>query len=109
MGKLPEADTYFRQAIRTDANKSDAYLYLGMTCFKSGRVDEGMACVRLAIAMRPNRYGYHFALGVMLKTQGDMADALLEFKEELANHPEEKAAAAQMKEIESQFPAIARP
>ena len=103
MGKLPEAETYFLQAIRINPNKSDAYFYLGMTCFKSGRTAEGIACVRQAIAIRPNGYVYHFALGVMLKTQGDMAGALQEFKEELANNPEEKAAAAQMKEIESQL------
>jgi hypothetical protein len=41
----------------------------------------------------------------MLKTQGDLPGALREFQEELANHPEEQNAEAQVKEIESQLPA----
>ena len=53
-------------------------------------------------------YAYHFALGVMLKTQGDLAGALREFKEELANNPGEQAAAAQVKEIENQVTRLAK-
>jgi hypothetical protein len=49
---------------------------------------------------------------MMLKTQGDLAGALQEFNEELANNPGEQAAAAQVKEIKSQLqanPAPGRP
>ena len=105
MGNMPEAEKYFLQAIRINPNKPDEYLYLGMTRFKSGRTAEAIASVRQAIAIRPMGFAYHFALGVMLKTQGDLTGALREFKEELANNPGEQAAAAQVKEIESQLQA----
>ena len=108
MGNMPEAEKYFLQAIRINPNKPDEYLYLGMTRFKSGRPAEAIACVRQAIAICPTGFAYHFALGVMLKTQGDLTGALRELKEELANNPGERAAAAQVREIESQLQAHPR-
>jgi len=103
IGNLPEAEKYFLQAIRINPNKPDEYLYLGMTRFKSGRIAEAIPTVRTAIAIRPTGFGYHFALGMMLKTQGDLAGALREFEAELANYPEEQAAATQAREVESQL------
>jgi tetratricopeptide (TPR) repeat protein len=112
IGNMPEAERYFRQAIRINPNKPDEYLYLGMTRFKSGHTAEAIDTVRVAIAIRPTGFGYHFALGVMLKTQGDLMGALREFKAELANYPGEQTAAAQVREVESQLqaqPAAGRP
>jgi tetratricopeptide (TPR) repeat protein len=67
---------------------------------KSGRLDEAIASTRRAIALNPTGFAYHFALGAMLKAQGDLAGALQEFKQELAVNPEQTAAATQIKEIE---------
>jgi tetratricopeptide (TPR) repeat protein len=105
MGNMPEAEKYFLQAMRINPNKPDEYLHLGMTRFKSGRTAEAIASVRQAIAIRPMGFAYHFALGVMLKTQGDLTGALREFKLELANNPGEQAATAQVREVESQLQA----
>ena len=112
IGNMPEAEKYFRQAIHINPNKPDEYLYLGMTRFKSGRTAEAIDTVRVAIAIRPTGFGYHFALGMMLKTQGDLPGAVREFETELANYPGQQAAAAQVREIESQLkaqPAPSRP
>ena len=103
VGNLPEAERYFIRAIRINPNKSDEYFYLGMTRFKSGRTPDAITCLRQAITINPNGFVYHLALGVMLKTQGDLAGALQEFKMELANNPGEQAAAAQVNDIESQI------
>jgi spermidine synthase len=100
LGRLQEAEKYFLEAIRMKPDKPDEYLYLGLTRFKMGRTGEAIAAVQQAVAIRPNGYGYHFALGVMLKTQGDLTGALREFQTELANNPGEQAAAEQVKEIE---------
>ena len=105
IGNMPEAEKYFLQAVRINPNKPDEYFYLGMTRFKSGHTPEAIDCLRQAIALRPDGFAYHLALGMMLKTQGDLAGALQEFKEELANNPAEQAAAAQVKEVEAQLPA----
>ena len=105
IGNLPEAEKYFLQAIRINPNKPDEYLYLGMTRFKSGRTADAIPPLRQAIAIRPTGFAYHFALGMMLKTQGDLRGALREFEAELANYPEEQAAAAQVREVESRLQA----
>ena len=103
LGRLPEAERYFLRAIRLNPHKPDPYLYLGMTRFKLGRTGEAIATVQQAIAIRPTGYGYHFALGVMLKTQGDLNGALREFQVELATNPGAQAAAEQVKEIKNQL------
>jgi Flp pilus assembly protein TadD len=72
-----------------------------MTRFKAGRTDEAIASVRQAIAINPTGFAYHFALGVMLETRGDLTGALQEFKKELVIYPKQQAAAAQIKEIDN--------
>jgi tetratricopeptide (TPR) repeat protein len=109
MGHLPEAENYFLEAIRINPRKPDEYFYLGMTQLKSGRTDEAIAAARRAIALNPSGFAYHFALGVMLKAQGDFAGALREFKEELAVNPGQQAAAVQIKEIEKHLRETEKP
>jgi tetratricopeptide (TPR) repeat protein len=103
MGNMSEAERYFLQSIRLNPKKPDQYFYLGMARFKSGRTAEAIDPMRQAIAIRPNGFAYHFALGVMLRTLGDLPGAVQEFKVELANNPGEQAAAAQADEIERQL------
>jgi Flp pilus assembly protein TadD len=74
-----------------------------MTWFKSGQTDRAIASVQHAIAINPGGFAYHFALGVMLETRGDLTGARQEFKEDLAIDPEQQAAAAQLKEIENRL------
>jgi tetratricopeptide (TPR) repeat protein len=100
IGKNPEAETSFLRAIRVNPHNPDQYFYLGMTRFKAGRTAEAIPCVRQAIAIRPKGFAYHFALGIMLRTQGNVAGALQEFKLELLNYPDEQRAAAQVVELE---------
>jgi tetratricopeptide (TPR) repeat protein len=108
MGRLPEAEKYFLDAIRINPRKPDEYFYLGMALLKSGRTDEAIAAAHRAIELNPAGFAYHFALGVMLKAQGDFAGALREFKAELAVNPEQQAAATQIKEIEKRLREPAR-
>jgi tetratricopeptide (TPR) repeat protein len=74
-----------------------------MTLLKSGLTVEAIVSTRRAIALNPAGFAYHFALGAMLRAQGDFPGALREFKEELAVNPEQQAAAAQIEEIEKQL------
>jgi hypothetical protein len=71
-----------------------------MTRFKAGHTPEAIAAERQAITLRTTGFVYHLALGMMLRTEGDLPGALREFKEELANHPDEEAAAAQIEAID---------
>jgi len=107
-GDLPDAEKYYLRAIQINPDKSDEYFYLGVIRFKTRRTADAIACLRQAIAIRPNGNIYHFALGIMLKSQGDLTDALEEFKAELPINPSQQAAAEQVKEIEGQLAARAQ-
>jgi protein O-mannosyl-transferase len=103
LGQLVEAEKYLRRAIGINPLKSEEYLYLGLARFKQNDVPGGIANLQTAIRLRANGYAYHFALGMMLKTQGDLPDALREFQTELANYPTEAAAAAQVKDLQAKL------
>lgn len=103
LGMLPEAEQCFRRSIELDARDGDQFLYLGLTRMKMGRLQEAQAAIRHAIKIRPEGRGYHFALGVILKTQGDLPGALNEFKAELVNHPNLAPARAQIAELEARL------
>jgi tetratricopeptide (TPR) repeat protein len=106
MGRLPEAEKYFLEAIRLKPYKPDAFFYLGMARFKMGRTADAIPAVRQAIAIRPTGYAYHFALGIMLKTQGDLYGAFGEFETEHNLYPDEQAAAEQIAELQKEFQKI---
>ena len=108
MGRLPDAEKYFRVAIRANPGKAGAYLYLGITLFRMGRLQEAIAAVRRATAILPKGRAYHFVLGVMLKQEGDLNGSLSEFRAELANYPEEPGVADQLQEIENQGQGVSR-
>ncbi len=103
LGRLADAEFYLRRAVALYSDNPDEFLYLGLTRFKLGRLDEAATALRQAIQIRPDARGCHFALGVVLKMQGNLAGALEEFKAELVNNPKEQAARDQMAEVEARM------
>lgn len=99
-GNLDEADRYLSRAIEINVLDANEFLYLGLTRLKLGRLDEAEALIRRAIEKAPAEgSGFHFALGVVLKTRGDLRGALNEFEAERAVSPELSAARQQIAEI----------
>jgi len=100
-GKLPEADHYLSRAVEIDANRPDAFFYLGLTKLKMGDINSAAANVERAISIRPDTDHYHFALGVIFKLQGDLPRALSEFHQEMDVDPNNTSARQQAEQIES--------
>jgi Flp pilus assembly protein TadD len=104
LGNLEEADRYLTRATQVDLFAAHAYLYLGLTRMKMGRLNDAEALLRHAARAAPDGAPlYHFALGLVLKAQGDLKGALEEFKTELLVDPEEQAARDQIIEIEARL------
>ncbi len=104
LGNLQEANRYLTRATEVDLFRADAFLYLGLTRMKMGRLNEAAPLIRHAIEAAPEGAPvYHFALGLVLKAQGDLRGALEEFKTELLVDPEEQAARDQIIEIETRL------
>lgn len=99
-GRWPEAESYLLRALESKPSNATAFLCLGLARFKMGRLNDSEAAIRRAIALRPEGFGSHFALGFVLRTRGDPAGALREFRAELANNPANQAARDQIREIE---------
>jgi hypothetical protein len=53
----------------------------------------------LAIVRSPNTRGYHLVLGLIFKTAGDRARAAAEFRSEIAEHPNNAAASAELQKL----------
>lgn len=103
LGRLREAEQYLRRAIAIDPADPDQYVYLGSTYLRAGQLEEAESALRQAVARRPDGVGYHFALGLVLKTRGKLQAALEEFQAELAHHPNQSAAQAQIREIDAKL------
>jgi len=104
LGNLSEADRYLRQAAELNLLGSSTFLYLGLTRMKMGRLHEAEPLIRQALASAPDGSPvYHFALGIVLKAEGDLPGAQEEFRAELAVSPDEQAALEQLAEVESRL------
>jgi Tfp pilus assembly protein PilF len=78
-GHLDEAVSAFRRAIqlKPDYAQSHLYLfYLGRYLTQTGRFDEAVAAYRKAIGIYPDDAESHCNLGLVLKHQGKLAQAL---------------------------------
>jgi len=53
------------------------------------------------VIIRPDAVHYHFALGVILKVQGNLPAALSEFHQEMDLDPDNTSARQQAEEIEA--------
>ncbi len=99
LGQMPAAEESFLRAIRLRPQVADQYLYLGLVELKTGRTREAEDSIRYSLHLDPRNFGSHFALGVILKGQGDLAGARREFEAELANYPRETAAQQQIEAL----------
>lgn len=95
-GRLDEAERYLEQAIAINGVDSDEYFYLGLTWLKLGRLEQASRAVRHAIRLQPDGFAYHFAMGMILKLEGNPQGALQEFRKELENVPGETGAQQQI-------------
>jgi tetratricopeptide (TPR) repeat protein len=101
-GKLPEADHYLSRAVQIDVSRPDGFFFLGLTKLKLGDINSAAANVQRAVTIRPDADNYHFALGVIMKLQGNLTGALSEFRQEMDLNPENISARQQASEVEAE-------
>lgn len=103
LGRLGEAERQFLRAIQISPNDPDQYIYLGLTQLRLNRLEEAERAIRHAMALRNDKYGYHFALGMVLKLRGDLAGARAEFEREVELYPENAEAVATLNELDQRL------
>jgi serine/threonine-protein kinase len=91
-GKLDEAITEFREALRLKPDYPEAHNNLGNALPDQGKLDEAIAESREALRLRPDYADAHITLGAALESLGKLADAVAEFREALRLKPDAAAA-----------------
>lgn len=105
-GNPAEAETCLQRAIQIDPSDPDQFIYLALTQLQLKKLPEAAESARKAIERSPKARGYHSVLGLIYKTRGDWEQAAAELRTELAQHPDNTAAAAELQKIEAK---LARP
>lgn len=95
-----EAERCLKTAASMNPRHSGSFFYLGLAELNLNRLEEAGAAIRQAIVLQSDGYGYHFALGIILRLQGDLPGALEQFRAELKANPGQPSVERQIAEIE---------
>ncbi len=98
--QFPAAERYLQRAIRINPADSDQYIYLALTQLELKKLSEAAENASQAIVRGPHNRGYHFVLGLIFEAAGERARAAAEFKTEIAQHPENTTAAAELQKLD---------
>jgi protein O-mannosyl-transferase len=96
VGNYEGALDYLGRAAELSPGDPDVLFFIGLAQFRLRHFDVAEVALRRAVEIRPFGVGYHLALGMVLEAEGDRAHALAEFRRELAYHPDESAARAEI-------------
>jgi protein O-mannosyl-transferase len=99
-GDAAAAERFFRKAIMIDGSDADQYIYLALVQLQLKELHEAEDNARQAIARNLQAHGYHYILGLICESEGDPDDAATAFKAELAKHPDNAAAAAELQKVQ---------
>jgi protein O-GlcNAc transferase len=79
-GRLSEAESRYRRALKSQPGNPDALHLLGMVALQSGRPADAAVSVRKALAVAPGQASFWNTLGVAQRAAGQVADALGSFE-----------------------------
>ena len=87
-GRLPEAETLYRQVLQEDANQPEALHYLGMIALQVGKSGIAAELISRSITSKPDNAEAHYNLGNALRVQGKPAEAAESYRRALALKPD---------------------
>jgi protein O-mannosyl-transferase len=100
-GNFAAAEEYLTRAIQIDASDSDQYVYLALAQLELKKLSEAGENARRALLRNPQARGYHLVAGLIYEREDDRERAAEEFKAEIAEHPDNAAALAELRRVES--------
>ena len=87
-GRLADAATQFREALRLEPDEAEAHSNLGSALQLQGRTNEAMPHLRTAIRLAPGSDRAHFNLANALRASGHADEALREYAAALRINPQ---------------------
>jgi Tfp pilus assembly protein PilF len=95
-GKLPEAESIYRQIIAQAPGRHDVLQRLAEVCYQTGKAEEALALLRRAVAADPAVADYHGNLAMILSVLCRFDEAIPEFERALAIRPDTPEAYSNM-------------
>lgn len=89
-GQTAAAETQFNHAIKLDPKSADAHQSLASLLMEQDRLDEAMVHVRRALTLRPNGRDATLLHVMLLKQQGQRAEAAIAHERMLASDPQSR-------------------
>ena len=86
-GRLPQAEAIFQQILLVEPNHPDALHFLGVIAFQGGKKDVAVKLISKAINANPTSL-MHYNLGLMLKAQGRLDEAVESYRKALSLKPD---------------------
>jgi tetratricopeptide (TPR) repeat protein len=88
-GRLPDAESLFREVLGQHGDNPDALHLLGCTLSKMNKLDEAADLMRRAIQLDQTKSQYHFNLGAVLMGMGKKEEAITSIRAALALRPDD--------------------
>jgi len=82
-GRFPEAESAFREALKSSPNYAEAHSNLGAMLERKGKVDQAAREYQAAIDNKPNFRQAHYQLGHLLLMQKKTKDAIAQLSQTL--------------------------
>jgi tetratricopeptide (TPR) repeat protein len=86
-GRLAEAVSYYREAVRLKPDSYESHISLGNALSKRGLLDEATAVYREAIRLKPDSYETHNRLGIALNKEDLLDEAIAVYREAIRLKP----------------------
>jgi Flp pilus assembly protein TadD len=86
--QYPQAEAAFREVVRADPGRADAWALLAESCLFQGKFAEAEAAYRQAVRLDFGQASSHANLGVALAQQGKLADAVTSYRTALRLQPD---------------------
>lgn len=75
-GRFAEAESIYREFLRSNPNNASALNLLGVACSQQGRKDEGARYIHQAIALQPGAADFHSNLAMVYVESGQLEQAI---------------------------------
>ncbi len=87
-GRLREAESAYRGALKADPDNADALHLLGTIAYQAGKPDAAVALIQRAIQINPRNANYHNNCGPAFRTLNQYEQAIASYRAALALAPD---------------------
>jgi predicted O-linked N-acetylglucosamine transferase (SPINDLY family) len=91
-GRLPQAETLYRQALALDPTHAECHYRLGVVAYWLGRGEFAVSSLRRAVELAPRAAEYHLDLGLILSRLGRVIEAEGSYRSVLRLKPDDARA-----------------